>query len=151
MIVSTSAFVSPESYVNKQCGYTYTNTDCRIKAYEALKVAGATPGTYLFYAVEGKVEGITVTFHENGFPTVRDALIIKYGEPTEKKTETMHNRAGASFDSQVLTWSRPDGEIRISELGATVDESLLTMQSPKYKAHAAEEMKKKAQEGAKKL
>lgn len=143
--------VTPESYVNKQCGSSYTNTDCRSRAFEGVRVAGATPGTYSFNAVDGKVESISVTFNKTGFSTVRDALIIKYGEPSEKKINALQNRAGASFESQTLTWSRPDGEIHISEIGSKVDESRLMIYSDKYKNHLLDENKKKAAEGAKKL
>lgn len=152
-LVDKSVLVSPQGYVDKLCGYVHIspNPACRSKAHDDVNVAGASPGTYWFHDLDGKIEGINVTFSKSGFTTVRDALIIKYGEPTEKKAEEWKNRAGASFQSQALTWARPDGEIRISELGGRIDESRLTIYSNKYKTRAAEDAKKRAQDGAKKL
>lgn len=144
----TSVVVSPQVFAVIQCG---SSRDCREKIQDSLKLAGISPGTYIYSAVDGIIEGIYVNFPKNGFLTVRDALIIKYGEPTERKIEEWKNRAGATLQSQALTWTRPDGEIRISQLGGRIDESRLTMYSPKYKANLVEQAKKKAAEGAKNL
>lgn len=152
-LVDKSVLVSPQGHVDKLCGYIHINSnpECRRNAFDDVNVAGASPGTYWFHDLDGKIESINVTFSKNGFLTVRDALIIKYGEPTERKIEEWKNRAGATFQSQALTWTRPDGEIRISQLGGRIDESRLTMYSPKYKANLLEQAKKKAAEGAKNL
>lgn len=140
---------SPQTFAIIQCGGR--GTDCRSKTEDPFRLAGVLPTIYIFHAVEGMIEGIYVAFSKSGFLAIRDALVVKYGEPTETKTEEWKSRAGASFQGQVLTWARSGGEIRVTELGGRIDESRLTMQSPKYKAWVVETAKKKAQAGAKNL
>ena len=94
---------------------------------------------------EGKVGAVFLALSRGEFPALRAALTEKYGAPTDQSIEVLQNKLGAKFESEVLTWKRPDGWIRLRERTHRVDISGVDIISQPY----ADTLRKQDKSGAK--
>lgn len=151
LVLKTSILVDLEFVAREKCGPSMQVNECRLSAMDDLRLAGATVGTYYFYLLDDKVESVSVSFHINGYKLVRDALTVKYGKPTDETINTVQSRAGASFQSESLSWNRADGNISLVERSAEIERSAVVMSTKKYLTHTEEREKRQSVEGAQKL
>lgn len=72
-----------------------------------------TRGKLSLYLIDGKIEGIVAS--TGGSTTnisVTNALLEKYGQPTDKLETTIQNGFGADFDGTILIWNLPDVKVK---------------------------------------
>lgn len=75
-------------------------------------IAGVTARSVFVRFDAGLVKSVLVDFNSDDFDRVSEALLSKYGEPNNKRQETLKNRMGATFENVIMTWM--DGTPEIS-------------------------------------
>lgn len=79
-----------------------------------------------FVMYKTRLSRLDARFDGDGYSTVRDALIAKYGKPSADKPSKWQNQMGAVFDNLETEWSFKSGVLRLTMRGNKLDESLLT-------------------------
>ena len=77
--------------------------------------------------IDGNVESLWFPTIGSMQADVKRTLVAKYGSPTIDKTETLHNRMGASFDSLTATWTFDDLHIVFLGLASTIEKGVVTI------------------------
>jgi hypothetical protein len=72
----------------------------------------------------------TAKHHDYDF--LRDNLIAKIGEPTNRATEDVQNRMGVHFVGELLTWDNGVSSIHLEEYGDDLDSSSLVFALDDY-------------------
>jgi len=76
----------------------------------------------VFYGYAG-LEAVLLTVPKNDGPTLRSALVAKYGEPCRTRTNVMQNAYGAQFERETATWCFADGEADYRSISTKIDEA----------------------------
>lgn len=87
----------------------------------------------------------------SAFPAMRDALTLKYGEPTKREPRTLRTGGGASVETYALVWTLPDGVIRLNERSGKINESGIEFYVPAILEQRERQRKKTAEDGVKAL
>ena len=86
---------------------------CFLNSSAMETIAGAPIKTLMLLYYFDRLESIYITFGEKNFLDVASALNEKYGSVDVQK-ETVHNKAGASFENRTYKWGR-NGAILTAE------------------------------------
>ena len=149
---ATMAIIEVNSVMRSKCGVaTGISSECGRQVFEDLVFGGGTLGSYYFALRDGTVESVTARFHRNGYETVREALITKYGKPTSRSTDSVQTNAGATFSREAVIWEHQNGRIVLLERSSKIDESTATLSTSKYLQTAIDDQKKRATGGVNKL
>jgi hypothetical protein len=97
---------------------------------------------------DGKIEAIDLVFGYAYYEIMKDALIEKYGSPTNRTVDVVKNRLGATFNSEVLSWKRDDGGILMIERSGNLDLSTVMIYSQAYEKALEKEKRSRAKKGA---
>jgi hypothetical protein len=98
----------------------------------------------LVEAIDGRVSFISATFSTADSETVMNALLAKFGKPTESAVTTLQNASGAKFDRTTLRWEGKDVWIIYRSIGSRSDEGLLTVSTAASRAKMDAERQKAA-------
>lgn len=91
--------------------HEYTSSSSTTCSFANYMVAGG-PSIDSFIAFErDKFTGLIVSFNENQFDTVSDALISAYGKTCRFDVKALQNAFGAKFQSVEATWCFNGGEL----------------------------------------
>lgn len=82
--------------------------------------------------VNGNVESIDASFHDRSAEDVEQALIEKYGLPHIRRSETVQNRMGASFQNHKMTWKGRNIQVDYNSVASNVDEGLVSVYTQTY-------------------
>lgn len=135
----------------------YSDTFCvgLIKAVGARTdfavVVGVEAKNVGFDTIGERVHRISINLPASAFVTLRDAVMTKYGKPSEVRNERMQNLAGSTFDNAVLTWELSDGIITVEQFRSNIDTTNLSMVSRNYHALVESRRQLQAAENAKGL
>ena len=116
--------------------------------YEASGFMEATIGgeeASAFYSFDDYGKGlqlgcILMTIPKSGFSLVKEALVSKYGQPTNTLNITKSNAMGATFDGEKLVWDNKASRISAESIGESIDTSEINFY---YSTHG---ISKKSQE-----
>jgi hypothetical protein len=125
----------------------------RFHRYPDLQQFGGVPVKYfsVIFGPNPTPQAVSVTVSTTHWRIVKDALIEKYGPPQSATDSTIQNRAGASFDQEVLLWTDGDKLLQASKRGRSVEDASVTLTSKVAAEAAADAAKKAAKENAKAL
>lgn len=84
---------------------------------------------------QGRMYGVDGIFGTEGFPTLLRAFTEKYGEP-KLSTATWQNRAGATFDNDIATWTFSDGTLTLKRLGGRISDGSFSFVAPQNRPPA---------------
>ena len=78
----------------------------------------------------GELEDVFAVFKADRYSVVRTAALAKYGKPTKERRAPVQTKAGATFPSETLSWTRKDGaQITLTMHAETINQSALLLQS----------------------
>lgn len=107
-------------------------------------VAGA-PAAWVFASmIDDSVSSISVGFAPRDWEQVSQAFIVKYGTPTDRRTETLKTRGGLEVENLLLTWRAPAGTMVLEKYSSSIDRSTLRIDAPQ----AAEQFKQRRKDAA---
>lgn len=107
-------------------------------------VAGAG-GSVQYWFKSDRLDKITGGFPRDHYFFVKNAVVAKYGEPTESAKHTYETKAGDTLDGEEATWKRPDSIIELDEVSSSdVDVSSIVIANPGTEAARVAAMQKKA-------
>lgn len=87
---------------------------------------GPAVSTITVTLLDDKVAAITVHFDEGHFPSVVEALTVRYGDPMYDNTSSVQNRMGASFDVRNVRWENAkDERLSARQRGDSIDKSFV--------------------------
>jgi len=101
---------------------------CMLKYGHKETIAGIPVSTVMLCYYDDKLQIITINFPSKEFSEVADALKEKYGQGTVK-SEEVHNRMGATFQNETLSWSKADATLRAEKYSSKLDTSRVTFQT----------------------
>ena len=75
---------------------------------------------------QGLVSSIVFYGSNDNYQHIKDVLVERYGRPTSAKTNTVQNKAGASFKSEELSWRGARVSLVLEQRAGRVDDFMLT-------------------------
>lgn len=72
---------------------------------------------------DGVVTSISLSGKHDDYQSIKTLLVERYGRPTTVRTETLQNGMGASFKSEVLTWSGKSVTLLLKERSGSIDQT----------------------------
>lgn len=108
---------------------------------DAPTVAGVKTTLLIYEFVDEELYQIIGSLPHDEFSTVADALVSKYGKPSERLEGTVKNGFGASFNNALLIWRNSVSSIKLIERGTKIDKTIL-IYSHNTLAEIAERRKK---------
>jgi len=108
-------------------------------------IAGVPAGLVLVGTKDGKALTILVSFAQNHFSTVAEAMQLKYGTADKANKETKTTRAGVEFASQVLEWDDQEKHMRLEERTSRIDRSALYISSTDAARASMQQRKERAE------
>ena len=109
---------------------TYKFDDKRFQVYRMIDttIGGIKCHAFFMFNDYGKglqLYTINITIQKDDFPSVKDALIHKYGSPVNTSKITKSNAMGAKFDGEQLIWINETSLISAESIGAKIDEAYI--------------------------
>lgn len=89
-------------------------------------IAGSGKQAYFLFREYGKglqLSYISIQIPKADFPSVKEALISKYGSPTSTSNIVKSNAMGATFNGEKLIWNNDTSEIIAESIGSKIDEA----------------------------
>lgn len=120
--------------------------------FPALQAFGSAPIRY--FAVEHSnsiVTDVSVSLSNTHWQNTKTALIEKFGTAHLAETSTIQNRAGASFDQEVLTWDDGDLMLKATQRSTSIDDMSIQLGSKSAMSEARKKMQEDAKVQAKNL
>lgn len=104
---------------------------------------------YCFTEEKELLDHIIMYFNPDDYPTLKQALIGKYGKTPKIIKRAVQNRMGAGFQGEVAVWNFKSGDsILITKYGNTLEEGVIMFESKEYnQAQKEKEKKDKAAPG----
>lgn len=100
---------------------------------------------YLEHDSSWSITKIQVMFKAEGFQEVADAVMAKYGRPSEVKKDTYQNAYGAKFVGTTYIWAKKDQVLMCSQYGGgDRNSSLCAIAGPQTIKRDVEERAKRA-------
>ena len=90
------------------------------------------PVDALFIFTEDTLNEIGFAFKPTNYKALKDALIEKYGKPTQVEKELLQNNMGATFEGESASWKMKNGEVIISQYNGSTELGSILMHSPEY-------------------
>jgi len=135
---------------NWRCEYKKTKfSDTVCTAYKET-IAGSPAKLGIVYALDYKVNVISILFGSSEYQQVKLALIEKYGMGDIKDSEVT-NKMGARFDNQTVTWTDSANIMTLSKRSGNVDRGDLTIRSTTAVSELRERMESESKANAKDL
>ncbi|MBM2769894.1 hypothetical protein [Burkholderia anthina] len=100
---------------------------------------------------DGKPVTFVLATKPENFSQLADVLIQRYGPPSQSKTGTVQNGAGATFDNQSLKWIGKKVTINAEMRSGTVDQSKVFISDRAYWDARQSEQDQAAKSGADQL
>lgn len=135
---------------NWRCEYKKTKfSDTVCTAYKET-IAGSPAKLGIVYALDYKVNVISILFGSSEYQQIKMALIEKYGMGDVKDSEVT-NKMGARFDNQTVTWTDSENVMTLSKRSGNVDRGDLTIRSTTAVSEFHERMESESKANAKDL
>jgi hypothetical protein len=99
----------------------------------------------------GIVSGVSLRSAHSDYGLMRGMLVEKYGPPTVRSVETLQNRMGATFSSELLQWLGRSVTITLKERSIQLDESAAFFSHVGAAAKRVDDQRDRAKSGASKL
>jgi len=87
-------------------------------------------------------------FSARDFDFVRDALIERYGPPSEKAQEPVQTRAGVNYTNEILRWNGDRIYVSANRYGSSVTESFIQISTQAYQEQMLKEDEAKKKKAA---
>lgn len=87
----------------------------------------------------------------SAFPAMRDALSLKFGEPTKREPQLFRTGGGPALETYALVWTLADGVIRLRERSGKLTEAGIEFYTPEVVEQREERRRKTAEDGVKAL
>lgn len=100
---------------------------------------------------DGRVSNILISLNHNGYDKMRQILVERYGEPTKIERSTVTSMAGASIDSERLSWVGVKNSVSLSERSDRIDRSLVVFSNNALTQSAEKKRKNAVKDAASKL
>jgi hypothetical protein len=97
-----------------------------------------------YYFVNGRLDRISGSFKCANHDSVAKAITAKYGPPTSVQLQTIQNRMGATYPSELRKWTSTTAIILLKERGENIDYSHLDIFDPATAKSLNDERDKKA-------
>ncbi len=122
----------------------------------SLTTIGTVPARITYYFMRSRTDAkddprlylIWCNFKASEYSTIRDALIVKYGEAKTEAKSAVKNRMGATFENVVSTWEFEQDSIVLTKFNGDLNTSLLlfrdTLRFVEYGKRLKESRKKDA-------
>jgi hypothetical protein len=127
------------------------NRSCRDAVKKARTYAGVAAAHIDLRFYEDKLSMASVTFAPDRFSDVVAAVREKYGEPHSTNTESVSNRAGATFENHIYEWKKAGTTIRAEKYSSRLDRAAIKIFSDSFFTEFEKRKGTKAKEGAKDL
>jgi len=89
-------------------------------------ITGSQTDVNVVIGADGRLQRIFLTFSNDSYDEVHDALLQKYGKPSSVKKYRVQNGFGAQFVQVDTIWRRAGGlKLRLSRYGASTDDSVV--------------------------
>lgn len=98
---------------------------------------------------EYKVDSIMAFFAQEDFQDIKDAILIKYGKPSNQLTNTLTNSFGAKFSSLEISWRKKNITALLRERVGDIESSVLSIYSDAHVKRSSEKKKIKNEENSK--
>lgn len=135
---------------NWRCVYRKTAlSDTVCTAYKET-IAGSPAKLSIVYAIDYKVNIISILFGSSDYQQIKLALIEKYGVGDVKNSEVA-NRMGTKFDNQTVTWTDSVSVMTLSKRSGNIDTGELTIRSTTAASDFRERMESESKANAKDL
>jgi hypothetical protein len=99
----------------------------------------------------GRMDYVYLSFPPADFYAIEVAFVGRYGEPTARRSDTVQNRMGATFQKDILEWQGEKIFIYLAKYGSTLTDSFAIIQTVERMRRALEDYRQKLQEGKKDL
>lgn len=113
--------------------------------------AGHKAGSVSFVYLAGKLMMAEATLPAFAFRDIVEGLTQKYGPPSTSATEILQNRMGATFQNEIVTWRRHNGEIRVSKYDRDLETARYGLTADEYIAEMNRRRANRVKGGAKNL
>ena len=111
--------------------------------------AGVRATSYTALLKNGVAQTLMVMIAADDFEQAEAAVTERWGKPAERKTGTIQNRMGASFDQIETRWARDGTILRGAKRGGKVDTATFTLISESGLGERDKSRKDAAKKGAK--
>jgi hypothetical protein len=156
---ASTTMADPRSYADAKCGSLANSirdssvSKCRTDAIvdQLFRIGQTSSGDFLFVEQDGTIAEVRATFTTSSFPAVVAALEEKYGKASSREASEVKSKAGASFDSTIVVWKHPDGEIVVRERSGRIDHMSLIISTGKAIERRKDEFQKSVKDAAKAL
>ena len=120
--------------------------------YPALQSFGSAAISYFaVMQVDNVVSEVSLKLSNSDWLVSKNALIEKFGAPHSSESSTIQNRAGASFDQEVLSWDDGDLMLTATKRSSSVDDMSVRLGSRTAMIDANKKMQEDAKVQAKNL
>lgn len=135
---------------NWRCEYKKTKLSDTVCTTYKETIAGSPAKLGIVYALDYKVNVISILFGSSDYQQIKLALIEKYGVGDVKDSEVI-NRMGTRFDNQTVTWTDSASVMTLSKRSGNVDRGDLTIRSTTAASELRERMESESKANAKDL
>lgn len=106
---------------------TYKNDEkLQASRFVDTTIGGSDGRAFFLFNEYGKglqLSYISITIPKTNFPSVKDALISKYGSPSSTSNIVKSNAMGATFNGEELIWQNGTSKITAVSIGNKIDEA----------------------------
>ncbi len=101
------------------------------------------------YFMNRKLAGVWLEFDSKHWSTLKKAMLVKFGQPTDQKTSIVQNPMGASFQKESLFWASKSLTIIASRFGSTISSGFIRYLTPTLVSIFERQEQREAEETAK--
>ncbi|MDP2379083.1 MAG: hypothetical protein Q8M35_01115 [Pseudohongiella sp.] len=135
---------------NWRCEYKKTKFSDTVCTTYKETIAGSPAKLGIVYALDYKVNVISILFGSSEYQQIKLALIEKYGMGDVKDSEVT-NKMGARFNNQTVTWTDSANVMTLSKRSGNVDRGDFTIRSTTAVSELRERMESESKANAKDL
>jgi hypothetical protein len=112
---------------------------------------GAETATMFATFIGDRLVGVSATFKESEFDTVRGALVEKFGAPTGVERQEFQTKGGLKAQNEIITWRRGSSVVVARRFGSSINESAVQYVDERTVGVAQSRAKEQAKKNAKSL
>ena len=99
----------------------------------------------------GGMDAVSLSFPTERFSTMKDIFMARYGQPNHRNNEIIHNRLGAMFTNETLSWDGARVKIRLEQYGSRLTHSSAIFMTREHMRASDEQSRQKVKAGKKDL
>ena len=137
-------------------GFEIPKEICRRAPYQGLYITMGGPSIGFGYglsvmAKNGPVDSFYLTTPSENYLHLTQLFITKYGNPTNRTTESVKTKSGGAFTNETLVWKGKKIEIVVEKYNSDINTSSATLRTIASKAKAIQDIDQKINGAASKL